>query len=243
MSSPARQFSQAVLDDGLVLLRPLHRDTVFKMDSAAAHKLIPTFLRQLKAELAFAPAPTATLLPLLVATTLGRGRTWLQPCLDSAFEDLPPSPNPVPAEPHGNPLADAQQHPRRLLVAQIKESLAKASILIGIPRAIVMLRALGHIVPEGDQSKAFVRRQLELDDRRLSDFKAASSVGLNEVYRGDLADILNGMKESGYDDAREQAHLSFPRSGGFSGDAAGLCAFRNEILIRACALQVCYPNA
>ncbi|GAA5967700.1 hypothetical protein JCM8115_006907 [Rhodotorula mucilaginosa] len=172
------------------------------MDSAAAHKLIPTFLRQLKAELAFAPAPTATLLPLLVATTLGRGRTWLRPCLDSAFEDLPPSPNPVPAEPHGNPLADAQQHPRRLLVAQIKESLAKASILIGIPRAIVMLRALGHIVPEGDQSKAFVRRQLELDDRRLSDFKAASSVGLNEVYRGDLADILDGMKESGYDDAR-----------------------------------------
>lgn len=90
-----------------------------------------------------------------------------------------------------------------MLVAQIKESLAKASILIGIPRVIVMLRALGHIVPESDQSKAFVRRQLELDDRRLSDFKAASAVGLNEVYRGGLADILNDMKESRYDDARE----------------------------------------
>ncbi|GAA5866773.1 hypothetical protein JCM3774_001796 [Rhodotorula dairenensis] len=169
---------------------------------AAAHKLIPSFLRQLKAQLAFAPAPTATLLPLLVATTLGHGRAWLRPCVDSAFEDLPATPNPVPVEPHGNPLADAEQHPRRLVVAQIKESLAKASILIGIPRAIVMLRALGHVVPDGDQSKAFVRKQLELDDRTLSDLKSTSSVGLNDVYRGDLEDILNSMKEQGYNDAR-----------------------------------------
>lgn len=185
------------------MLRLLHRAATTAGMDAGARKLIPSVLRQLKAQLAFAPAPTATLLPLLVATTLGHGRVWLRPCLDSAFEDLPATPNPVPVEPHGNPLADAEQHPRRLLVAQIKESFAKASILIGVPRAIVMLRALGHVVPNGDQSKAFVRRQLELDDRTLSDLKSASSAGLSDVYRDDLEAILNGMKEQGYDDVRE----------------------------------------
>ena len=124
------------------------------------------FLRRLaQKDLGFAPAPSATILPLLTAATLGKGCEWLQPCVEVGLELLPP--NSASSAPRPALLAGDEPHsPRRFLVAQVKEAITKSAILIGVPRSIELAVKLGDFLDEEDLGKPFVRHPL--DEERAS---------------------------------------------------------------------------
>ncbi|EGU12735.1 hypothetical protein RTG_01301 [Rhodotorula toruloides ATCC 204091] len=140
---------------------------------------IPAFLSRLSSRLVASPAappPTAFILPLIAATTLWHGKTWLKPCIDLACSKNPPRPSPIPYEPP-HPLDDATLHARRFAVLQIKEALVKLAILIGVPKA--------------------TKRLLELDgDGRW----ANGQDGLRSVYQDQLNDTFTLMAKLGLED-------------------------------------------
>ncbi|BGO89932.1 hypothetical protein NBRC10512_006441 [Rhodotorula toruloides] len=163
---------------------------------------IPAFLSRLSSRLAASPAappPTAFILPLVAATTLSHGKTWLKPCIDLAFSSCPPRPSPIPYEPP-HPLDDASLHPRRFAVSQIKEALFKSSILIGVPKAIETLLELGDVVEEEDMSKAFVRSELSLPEQTVTERWVNGQDGLRSVYQDQLDDIFTLMAKLGLED-------------------------------------------
>ncbi|GAA5866770.1 hypothetical protein JCM3774_001795 [Rhodotorula dairenensis] len=152
-------------------------------------------------DLSFAPAPSATILPLLVAATLGRGDEWVQPCIDVAFENLPPAPASTSPQPESL-LNDRHQFPRRLLVAQVKEAIVKSAVLIGVPRSIELAVKLGDFVDEGDLGKPFVRRKLERDGTPVADLGRDGLAGLRTVYKENLDDIFANFTKLGLEDIR-----------------------------------------
>lgn len=182
-----------------------------------AASAIPAFLRHTVSPLLPSSCPplASSLIPLLTATTLGHGPTWLAPCLAHALEPHPPLPDgqdppPEIAEPHlassSSPSApDAQQHPRRLIVAQFKEALVKSAVLVGVPRAIETLLHLDDaVLDKRDLSRAFVRRALEESEEEGSGVTRAmrGREGLRTVYKGDLDAIFSRMRNDGLEDLR-----------------------------------------
>ncbi|GAA5976940.1 hypothetical protein JCM10908_005686 [Rhodotorula pacifica] len=160
------------------------------------------FLRGLaRADLNFAPTPSATILPLLVAATLGQGHAWLKPCMDVGFEALPPKPALIPPQPVSL-LEDRQQYPRRFLVAQVKEAIAKSAVLIGVPRSIELAVKLGEIVDEDDLGKPFVREMLEKEGIPTAQLGQDGLAGLRTVYKENLDEIFSNFKKLGLEDIR-----------------------------------------
>ena len=124
---------------------------------------IPAFLRSLALP-SSSPQAAPALVSLLAATSLGHGQTWLPHCLKHALDPHPRlSPaTAVPPEPVANPLLDAELHPRRFVVAQLKEALVKSASLIGVPRVICGLFDLeAALEDKRDLSRAFVRNGLD----------------------------------------------------------------------------------
>ncbi|BGP14225.1 hypothetical protein JCM10213_005884 [Rhodosporidiobolus nylandii] len=165
-----------------------------------APSALPSFLTRLATRLPRSASPsTSSLLPLLTATTLGHGQTWLRPCLTRLLSPLPPPPSPVPPEP---PVAaeDAHLHPRRFAVAQLKEALTKSVILVGVPKVIETLLELDAALEPGDKSSRFVRRELEggTAQERLD----AGAKGLQTVYQAQLDGIFGRMRADGLEDIR-----------------------------------------
>ncbi|GAA5935934.1 carboxymuconolactone decarboxylase family protein [Sporobolomyces koalae] len=146
------------------------------------------------------PAPTRYLVPLLTATTLGHGSLFLPACLDLAYRNLPPSPQPVPQEPD-DPAQDERDHPRRFTTRLIKEALVKSSILVGVPKTIELLLELGSLVHPDDRSSAFVRASLDDPDSRSR--AQAGRLGLETVYKGNIDDIFATFARDGLDDVRK----------------------------------------
>ncbi|GAA5921236.1 hypothetical protein JCM3775_002952 [Rhodotorula graminis] len=165
---------------------------------------IPTFLRSLSSSLPSSSPQSATaLVSLLAATSLGHGQTWLPHCLKLALDPHPRlAPGvAVPPEPVDHPLLDLDLHPRRFLVAQLKEALVKSASLIGVPRVICALIDLeGALEDPRDLSKAFVRRGLE--EGTVAERRQAGRRGLRSVYRSELDGIFDLMHERGLDDLR-----------------------------------------
>ncbi|BGP38263.1 hypothetical protein JCM10450v2_002205 [Rhodotorula kratochvilovae] len=164
---------------------------------------IPAFLRGLAAKLpSSAPPLSSALLPLLAATSLGHGQSWLSPCVAHALAPFPPLAQGAAAPPEpAHPLDDAEQHPRRLAVAQLKEALVKSAVLIGVPRAIETLLHLDEALEDPrDASKRFVRRGLE--EGTVRERQDAGRAGLRSVYRAELNPIFETMRERGLDDLR-----------------------------------------
>lgn len=152
-------------------------------------------------DLGFAPTPSATILPLLVAATLGKGGEWIRPCIDIAFEQLPAKPAPTPPQPESL-LDDERQFPRRLLVAQVKEAIVKSAVLIGVPRSIELAVKLGDFLDDDDLGTPFVRRKLERDGLDVTDLGRDGLGGLRTVYRQDLDDIFANFSRLGLEDLR-----------------------------------------
>lgn len=165
---------------------------------------ISAFLRSLSTSLpSSSPQAAPALVSLLAATTLGHGQTWLPHCLKHALADHPrlePGATPPP-EPVDDPLLDLDLHPRRFLVAQLKEGLVKSASLIGVPRVICALIDLeGALEDPRDLSRAFVRRGLE--GGTVAERSEAGRQGLRSVYRGELDGIFDLMRGRGLDDLR-----------------------------------------
>ncbi|GAA6052503.1 hypothetical protein JCM3770_003799 [Rhodotorula araucariae] len=175
---------------------------------------LPAFLRRLAASLpSSAPPPTSALVPLLAATTLGHGHAWLAPCVSHALSAHPPlARGAAPPREPADPADDAVAHPRRLVVAQLKEALVKSAVLIGVPRAIETLLELeGALDDARDASRAFVRRGLDADDGEDGTTGARGTVreraesgraGLRSVYRNELDAIFATMRARGLEDLR-----------------------------------------
>ncbi|GAA5834620.1 hypothetical protein JCM9279_007062 [Rhodotorula babjevae] len=165
---------------------------------------IPALLRSLATSLpSSAPQAAPALVSLLAATSLGHGQTWLPHCVNHALDPHPrlPLDAAVPPEPVNHPLLDKQLHPRRFVVAQLKEVLVKSASLIGVPRVICALIDLeGALDDPRDMSRAFVRRGLE--DGTVSQRREAGRHGLRSVYRSELDGIFDLMHERGLDDLR-----------------------------------------
>lgn len=162
------------------------------------------FLRRLaQTDLGFAPAPSATILPLLTAATLGKGCEWLQPCVEVGFEVLPP--DSASSAPRPALLAGDEPHPspRRVLVAQVKEAITKSAILIGVPRSIELAVKLGDFLDEEDLGKPFVRQPLEEERASVADLGQNGLAGLRTVYRENLDDIFANFSKLGLEDIRE----------------------------------------
>lgn len=161
------------------------------------------FLRRLaQKDLGFAPSPSATLLPLLTAATLGKGCEWLQPCVEVGFELLPP--NSASSAPRPALLAGDEPHsPRRFLVAQVKEAITKSAILIGVPRSIELAVKLGDFLDEEDLGKPFVRQTLEEEGASVADLGQNGLAGLRTVYKENLDDIFANFSKLGLEDIRE----------------------------------------
>ncbi|KAG0655300.1 hypothetical protein C6P46_001060 [Rhodotorula mucilaginosa] len=160
------------------------------------------FLRRLaQKDLGFAPSPSATLLPLLTAATLGKGCEWLQPCVEVGFELLPP--NSASSAPRPALLAgDEPRSPRRFLVAQVKEAITKSAILIGVPRSIELAVKLGDFLDEEDLGKPFVRQTLEEEGASVADLGQNGLAGLRTVYKENLDDIFANFSKLGLEDIR-----------------------------------------
>lgn len=156
---------------------------------------IRTFVRELaRADLAFAPAPTATLVPMLVSATLGHGAQWLQPAIETGLEAL-----------QQERATSATLAERRLqLVAHVKEALVKSSVLIGVPRSIELLVQLGELLPADDLRTPFVRSELEENPakRLLSTVGENGAAGLGSIYRHNLDDIFAKFRHNGLEDIR-----------------------------------------
>lgn len=183
-------------------LRPRRHGVSSSVMPAISTNAVPAFLSRLSSRLVASPAapPSSTfLLPLVAATTLGHGKTWLRSCVDLAFANCPPRPSAVPYEPP-HPLEDATLHPRRFAVAQMKEALVKSAILIGVPKAIETLLELGDVVEEEDMSKAFVRSELSLPEQTVSERWVNGQDGLRSVYQDQLDDIFTLMAKLGLED-------------------------------------------
>lgn len=161
------------------------------------------FLRRLaQKDLGFAPAPSASLLPLLTAATLGKGGEWLQPCVEVGFELL--SPDSASSAPRPALLAGDEPHsPRRFLVAQVKEAITKSAILIGVPRSIELAVKLGDFLDEEDLGKPFVRQPLEEEGAHVADLGQNGLAGLRTVYKENLDDIFANFSRLGLEDIRE----------------------------------------
>ncbi|KWU42569.1 hypothetical protein RHOSPDRAFT_35924 [Rhodotorula sp. JG-1b] len=160
------------------------------------------FLRRLaQKDLGFAPAPSATILPLLTAATLGKGCEWLQPCVEAGLELLPP--NSASSAPRPALLAGDEPHsPRRFLVAQVKEAITKSAILIGVPRSIELAVKLGDFLDEEDLGKPFVRHPLEEERASVADLGQNGLAGLRTVYKENLDDIFANFSKLGLEDIR-----------------------------------------
>lgn len=160
------------------------------------------FLRRLaQKDLGFAPSPSATLLPLLTAATLGKGGEWLQPCVEVGFELL--SADSVSSAPRSALLAGNEPHsPRRFLVAQVKEAITKSAILIGVPRSIELAVKLGDFLDEEDLGKPFVRKPLEEEGASVTELGRDGLAGLRTVYKENLDDIFANFNQLGLEDIR-----------------------------------------
>lgn len=171
--------------------------------SRLAPSAIPAFVRRLaESDLAFAPRPTATILPLLVAATLGQGASWLKPTVQAGLASLATRPASALLSP-APPPDDAQRHPRRFLIAQVKEALVKAAVLIGVPKSIELLVQLGDFVEPDDLGQPFVRKSLEDDGRPLATLGENGIAGLRTVYKQDLDPIFATFRRNGLEDIRE----------------------------------------
>ncbi|GAA5866122.1 hypothetical protein JCM1840_005079 [Sporobolomyces johnsonii] len=175
-----------------------------------ATSAIPAFLARLSSELpSTLPSSVHFLVPLLTATTLGHGPSWLPPTLSHAFRSLPRSPAPAPPEPL-DPAEDASVHPRRFAVRQAKEALVKSSILVGVPKVIETLLELQKCVDEGDRSTAFVRKALDPSsstsggggETTFAQRSEAGRLGLGSIYQDNLLPIFDLMRQGGLEDVR-----------------------------------------
>ncbi|GAA5982388.1 hypothetical protein JCM11641_006967 [Rhodosporidiobolus odoratus] len=159
---------------------------------------IPAFLARLSLPPS-SPPVTRALLPLITATTLGHGKTWLKPCLDTALAPLPPSPSPVPPLPPF-PALDASLHPRRFAIAQLKEGLVKSAILVGVPKVIETMLELNGVVAVEDRADGFVRNSLQ--GQTVRERAENGRTGLRSVYRHQLDPIFERMQRGGLEDLR-----------------------------------------
>lgn len=172
---------------------------------------VTAFARKLATtDLAFAPKPTAAILPILTAASLGHRQSWLRPSIEEALRDLPAKPPRIPPQPR-NPLDDAVSYPRRLALGQLKEAFVKAAIMIGVPRSIRLLVEMQEFLDADDLGQPFVRQALEAPGCTVSDLGENGLAGLRTMCEYSLGDIFSNLDNTGLEDLRAPGPLLLAR--------------------------------
>lgn len=129
------------------------------------------------------------------STAAGHGPSWLPVIYREAVKDLgaPPSKDTI------SPLSWTLDHPRRRISRQLKETLLKSTILIGVGQCIEASFALGEALEEGDRDHVLVREGFDTDGKAME----RGDTGLGRIYQHNILAIDRKMFELGLMDIRE----------------------------------------